>query len=132
MKKALWLAVTVAALLAMTAVPAMAGGDNNRHRWQGTRFGLVGEVTAVDAGAQTITVEVHAGSWLIEDYVGQELTVTTDDETRFLRFADPTCEFITFDDVQVGDYVSVNGIVQEGDVFLAKRVTVDVPHRAQQ
>jgi hypothetical protein len=135
MKKALWLALLVVAVLAVVAVPAMAGGDNQRHRWQGTRFGLVGEVTAVDAGARTITVLVHTGSWLVKNYIGEELMVTTDAGTRFLRFSDPKCEFIAFEDVEEDAYVSVNGIFladEGGDVFLAKRVTVDVPHRAQQ
>ena len=34
MKKLLWL-VSVVALLALTAVPALAEGDNERWRWEG-------------------------------------------------------------------------------------------------
>jgi len=131
MKKVLWLCILVVALLAVTAVPAMAGGDNNQYRWQGSVFGAVGQVMAVDADAGTITVQVYAGNRLVKDHIGQELTITTNEDTLFLRYGDPKCEAITFDEIEVGDYASMNGIVvspDEGnDVFLAKRVTVDVP-----
>ena len=131
MKKVLWLSVVAVALLAVTAVPAMAGGDNNQRRWQGSVFGLVGQVTAVDAVARTITVQVHTGNRLVKDYIGQELTITTSEDTLFLRYEDPKCEIIALEDVEVGAYASMNGIVIPGDegneIFLAKRVTVDVP-----
>ena len=130
MKKVLWLSVVAVALLAVTAVPAMAGGDNNQRRWQGSVFGLVGQVTAVDAVARTITVQVHTGNRLVKDYLGEELTVTTSEDTLFLRYGDPKCEVIAFEDVEVGAYVSMNGIVLPGEIFLAKRVTVDVPLHA--
>ncbi len=134
MKKALWLAVAVMALLAVITVPAMASGDNHQKRWSGTRFGLVGQVTAVDADTGTITVLVHTGSWQVKDYIGQELPVSTDGDTSFLRYGHPKCEFITFADIQVGACISASGVVlaDEGaDVFLASRITVDVPHCAQ-
>jgi hypothetical protein len=127
MKKLLWL-VSIVALLALTAVPAMAGGDNERWRWEGERFGLVGVVTAVDTDAKTITVLVHRGSRLVKDYVGEELLITTIGRTRFLRYAEPKCEIIGFDDVEAGARVGLNGYMVEDD-FLAKRVIVDIPLR---
>ena len=127
MKKTLWLGLLVVAVLAMTIAPALAGGDKNRQHWRsGDRFALVGEVTAVDADELTITVRVWMGSGLVKEYLDEELTITTTAETRFRRFDDPPCEFITFEDVEVGDFVSVAGVVAD-DLFLAQRVTVDVP-----
>jgi hypothetical protein len=131
--KKLLLLVSVVALLALTAVPAMAGGDNNRHRWDGERFGLVGEVTEVDAEAKTITVLVHRGSRLVKDYLGDELLITAVGRTRFLRYAEPKCEPIGFGDVEVGARVGINGyMVTEdggGEIFQAKLVIVDIPAR---
>jgi len=131
MKRTVCLTIVIAAMLAATAVPALAGGDNNQYRWRGGVFGLVGQVVALDPGAGTISVLVHTGNRLVKDYLGQELDVNTNEDTLFLRYGDPQCEVIAFEDVEVGAYVSMNGIVLpsqlEEQVFLAKRVTVDVP-----
>lgn len=127
MKKALWISIVVVGLLAMTVAPAAAGGDNNQRRWQGNVFGLVGEVTAVDAGTGTITVLVRAGNRLVKDYIGEELTVETDDDTLFLIYGDPKCTIGDFTDVAVGADVSMNGLVDEDGTFLARRVTIGVP-----
>jgi hypothetical protein len=127
MKKLLWL-VSLVALLALTAVPALAEGENQRYRWEGERFGLVGVVTEVDLDAKTITVLVHRGSRLVKGYLGEELLITTVARTRFLRYAEPKCEIIGFEDVEVGARVGINGYRVEDD-FLAKRVIVDIPLR---
>jgi hypothetical protein len=162
MKRTLWLVVTVLALVALTAVPAVAeggkqsrqtdgemqaaqasqsqdasqmSGDKQRHRWYGARFALVGEVVAVDADEQTFRVLVDKGNPYIEDYVGQELTIATDESTCFLLYGEPPFESASFDDVEVGSYVGVNGCVvalQAADLFLAKRVMVDVPLPAEE
>jgi thioredoxin reductase len=135
MKRTIWLVATVITLLALTAVPALAEGGKQRHRWYGTRFALVGEVTAVNAGAQTFTVLVDKGNTSVEDYVGQELTIATGELTCYLRYGEPPFEIISFDDIQVGSYVGVNGHVLAGvepDLFLAKRVMVDVPLPAEE
>ena len=131
MKKTLWLGLLVVAVLAMTIAPALAGGDKNRQHWRsGDRFALVGEVTAVevdDADAKkTITVQVWMGSGLVKEYIDDELTITTTEETLFRRYDALPCEFITFEDVELDDFVSVAGVVAD-DLFLAQRVTVDVP-----
>lgn len=136
MKKTLWLGLLVVAVLAMTIAPALAGGDKNRQHWRsGDRFALVGEVTEVNTAAQTIIVQVWMGSGLVKEYLGKELTITTTEETLFRRFDDDPHVFITFEDVAVEQYVSAGGNVvvadDEGnDLFLAERVTVDVPLEA--
>lgn len=131
MKKLLWLGVVVVALLSMTSSPAMAEGGNRQNRWQGTAFVLVGQVTAVDTAAGTITVQVHAGNRLVKDYLGKALMVATTKDTLFLLYGDPKCQVITLEDVRIGAYVSINGIVVTGEggnaLFVANRVTVDAP-----
>jgi len=87
MKRVLWIIVSIASLLAMTAVPAMAAGGKNQLRWVGTPFSLVGQVTAVDPVALTLTVDVHIGNRHIKSYIGAELAVQSDANTRFLRYS---------------------------------------------
>jgi len=135
MKRTIRLIVAVLALVALTAVPAAAEGGKQRHRWHGARFAVVGEVTAVDADEQTFTMLVDKGNPYVEDYVGQELTIATDEYTGFFLYGEPPFESGSFDDVQVGSYVGVNGCVvalQAADLFLAKRVMVDVPLPAEE
>lgn len=130
MKKQLWLGVAVVVLLAATVMPVMAEGGKNQIRWLGQVFSLVGEVTALDGEAKTITVEVYSGSKLVKSYIGNELTITTKESTLFLLYGHAKGETITFADVAVGDYVSVSGNIVNDD-FVAKRVTVDVPLNCQ-
>jgi len=130
-KKQVWLGVSVLVLLAVAVMPVVAEGGKNQIRWRANVFALVGEVTALDAEAGTITAEVYTGNQLIKDYVGQELTVVTDEETLFLQFGDTECKSIAFEDVAVGDYISVNGHVLEG-LYVARRITVDVPLHYQE
>ncbi len=134
MKKAPWIAITVVALLAVIVIPATAAGGKNQQRWDGARFALVGEVLAVDPEAQTITVQVSKGNYQVEDYVGQELVITTAG-ARILPYGECPKEPIGLGDIEVGTYVSANGYVvadEEGDVFQATRVTVDVPPPAEE
>ena len=131
MKKQVWLGIAILVLLAVAVMPVMAEGGKKQIRWQGRVFALVGEVTALDAEAQTITVKVCTANRLIKDYVGLELTITTNEGTLFLRFGETECEVIAFEDVEVGAYISVNGHVLN-DLFVAKRVTVDVPLHTQE
>jgi hypothetical protein len=130
MKRTLWIAAIVVALIAVAALPAAAEGDKNRYRRLGNVFGLVGEGTAVDADAGTITIEVMSGSKLVKVAMNIEVTLTTNDDTRFIQYIGPECEEAAFEDVEIGDFISANGLVlTEGDttVFLASRVTIDIP-----
>ena len=130
-KRTVSIAMLIIAVLAMTVTPALAGGDNHRRRWDGQRFGLIGEVVAVDVEGQSITVLVLRGSRLVKDLIDQELAINTDENTRFRLFGDTPGELIALENIAEGDLVSVSGSVttdEGGDkTYLAKRVTVGVP-----
>ena len=130
MKKQVWLGVAVLVLLAATVMPVMAEGGKVQMRWLGQVFSLVGEVTALDGDELTITVQVHSGSKLVKSYIGKELTFTTDATTLFLLYGHAKGVQVTFADVEVGDSISVSGNIVN-DLFVAKRVTVDVPLNCQ-
>jgi len=137
MKKQVWLA-SILVLLVVAVMPVMAEGDNNRNRWLGNVFSVVGEVTAVDTTAKTITVKVHTGNKLVKGYIGDELTIQTGAKTLFMLYGETQCTPITFEDlVEAFEsavdplYISANGKVvsyEDGtSAFIATRVTVDVP-----
>jgi hypothetical protein len=128
-KRTISIGLLIIAVLAMTVTPALAGGDNHRRRWQGQRFGLVGEVVEVEG--QTITVLVLKGSRLVKDLIDEQLAITTDENTRFRRFGDAPGEFIALEDIADGELVSVSGTVTTDELgektYFAKRVTAGVP-----
>ena len=130
MKKQVWLGVAVLVLLAAMVMPVMAEGGKNQIRWLGQVFSLAGKVTALDGEAQTITVQVYSGSTLVKSYIGKELTFTTNENTLFLLYGHGKGEQVTFAEVELGDYISVSGNLVK-DIFVAKRVTVDVPLNCQ-
>lgn len=130
MKKRLAIAALVVAVLALAAMPAAAGGGKNRNRWLGNVFGVVGEVTDVDLDAATITVKVLSGSQLVKPFLGAELTLATNEDTKFMLYVDQACEQADLEDVYVGALVSANGTVitaEEARTYLAVRVTIDAP-----
>lgn len=126
MKRHVWIAIAALVLLAVAVTPVMAGGGKNQIRWLGNVFSLVGEVTELDEAAGTITVKVYNGNKLVQGYIGKELAVKTDEDTLFLQYGHEQGETITFAELEVGDYISINGHVVDG-VFVAKRVTAGVP-----
>ena len=90
-----------ASLLALAPAQARQGGEPSR----AARQRLVGEVTAVDAGARNVTVRADSG---------ETVTVTTSEQTTYLRMpAGETNlqkgEPATFADVRVGDRVLAPG-----------------------
>jgi hypothetical protein len=144
MKKIL-LPLLLIALLALTALPAAAGqgGSGNgpqatpqpTPQGQGTMttyrqssprgtFAITGQVTAVDAVNKTITLTVLRSNKLVKAYVNTNVTVVTTLKTKYLYKATSasTAVKITFDDIQVGDYVSVNGTVAN-NIWTATRIT---------
>lgn len=123
----------VLALLAVTATSALAagnpppgGGGGNGHNARGN-FAVVGTITALDPGAQTVTIQVLSGNKLVQPYVGQTITLQTTATTRFL-LADPAggaATVISFADLQVGQSVNANGRVAN-NVWTAARLTAGV------
>jgi len=132
-----WALVLVAVLLAMAATPVLADRASNgpgemqikpveQYRWRtsNTIFSLVGAVTAV--GEDSITVLVHAGNRNVKDYVGLELTLLVDEDTKYMQWTEEGSVPASLAEVMVDDYVNVHGKVLEG-VYTAKRITIDVP-----
>jgi hypothetical protein len=127
MKKTLWLTLLVVALLAVVVTPVLAaGGPGGPGHPRDTRFVLVGPVVEVNVEDGTIQVNVLMGNRPVKDYIGKDLTVNTDENTRIRRFGAPPGEFITLADIETGDFVNIRGIYTD-TVYLAKGVTVDVP-----
>jgi hypothetical protein len=76
---------------------------------------LIGTITALDAGAGTITVQSTAGD---------PVTAQTSAETKYFRqVRKGEHEAITFDDLELEDKVIILGI-KEGDTFNATKVIV--------
>ena len=87
-------------------------------------FTLTGKITAIDNAARTVTVKVWRGNWVAKPYAGQEVSLLTLATTRFLlKAADCTVTPITFDDLAVGQQVSVRGKLVEG-IWRTWRITV--------
>ncbi len=130
MKRVLGIWIACMVLLAVAVLPAAAGGDNNQYRWDGTPFGLVGQITATDAASGTVTVLVYSGSSSIQPSVGSELTLVTNKDTRFLEFGATYGDELAFSELEVGDIANVLGYIsaQDGSVsYIALRITVDFP-----
>ncbi len=116
-----WAILLLAAgMVAAIAAPALAAGSQPPKRMP---FNLVGRVTAVDAGAAAITVEVVRGNRVVRPFIGQTVTVQTTAATRFLRKTETGVVRITLADLQAGDAVSVQG-TRTGEVWTASRITV--------
>jgi len=110
--------VLVVTLVAVT--PALAGPDHSQSIRRGQqRFTLVGIVTAV--GSDTITVQASN-----DRFAGQELTVQVTSSTSFMQWTPDGSVPATFDAVAAGGSINIKGTMTDG-VFIASRVTVDVP-----
>ena len=130
----------VIALLALAVTPALAlsGSTNNyqnsingnggtgtavNNAGQGF-FAVAGTITAL--GTDTVTLTVVAGSKLVHDYIGQDITLQTTEDTRFLLACsyvapevavvtddtdttDCTANPVTFAELVVGQNVTAKG-----------------------
>jgi len=90
----------------------------------GAKYSLVGKVTAI--GNNTITVKVWRGNIFVRALRGEELTITMTNATRYLLKDGTVINEITFDDLEIGQKVTVNGYVAN-DVWKALKVTVVIP-----
>lgn len=87
-------------------------------------FTLAGTITAVDVAAQTVTVQVSAGSKVAHPFIGQTLTLQANPTTIFLlRNPDGTATPITINDLLPEQTVSASGVFAEG-IWGVRRVTV--------
>lgn len=97
-------------------LPVSAAGNGPR-----SNFTFVGRIA--ETGDGTVTIEVLRGNKLAQPNIDQPLTVVVTDSTRFLLNDGTVVMPITFADLEVGDPVSVHGILVSG-VWTASRITV--------
>ena len=93
-------------------------------------FAMVGSIVAIDPVAHTVSVSVVGGNKLTQPSIGQTVTVQATEATRFLLSYQVgvsqysgTSAAIAFEDLAVGQDVSVNGEVEDGE-WMANRFTV--------
>ncbi len=88
-------------------------------------FAMVGTIESINTDLKTLEIKVINGNKLVQAYRGKLVTVITVDTTRYLRKIGTTVIPIKFEDLNVGDKVSVNGIYEKDtDTWNALRVTV--------
>ena len=129
--KKLTITIVVLLLLAMAVIPVAAKGGGNggssgtqQQSPRGT-FAITGKIFAIDTVNRTVTVQVLRGNKLGLPYFNQNLLITTTLKTRFLYKASTTstATMITFEQLKIGDPISVNGIVAN-TIWTATRITV--------
>lgn len=144
MKKIL-LPLLLVALLVVSVLPVAAGqggpgngpqatpqptpqgqGTMTTYRQSSPRgtFTVTGQVTAVDPVNKTITLTVLRGNKLVKAYLNTNVILVTTNTTKFLYKSSSTATAtkITFNDIQVGDYISATGTVAN-NVWKATRIT---------
>jgi hypothetical protein len=89
-----------------------------------TPFALSGIIKALDPSSKTVTVEVSCGNRVMKEYIGTQVTLQTNNITRFLeRNDDGSATPITFEELVEGQTVSSHGILVD-EVFTATRITM--------
>ena len=128
MKK--WLVIMfVLALIAMSAVPALAKGGvagNTAGRalpeeTGNNLYALSGSITAIDPVARTVTVWVKTGNTLVKPYEGTEIVLQTTELTAYEVSHSPAV--ISFENLKVGMQISSFGHLIDG-IWYADRITV--------
>jgi hypothetical protein len=91
-------------------------------------FMVKGAVTAVDCGANGVTVQVTRSMRAMRAYVGDEVTLQTTDATKFRKCVDGVTTTITCAEIAVEDVVVVNGSVDNTEptdrIFVVRRLLV--------
>ena len=86
---------------------------------------LIGTITSLDPVNRTVTVNVLSANIAAKDYIGQTITFMTTESTCFvLRNPDGIGTPITFEELVVGQNVSVAGVLSDTG-WTATRITVD-------
>ncbi len=86
-------------------------------------FAMVGTIESIDPVLKTLTIKVINGNKLVQASRGKLVTVLTVTGTRYLLKTGTTAIPISFEDLQINDRVSVNGIYVN-DTWKANRITV--------
>jgi hypothetical protein len=123
-------------MLIVMVVPALAAGGPHSDRGNvigngnpgiqvnRSPFSMAGTIAAIDPVARTVTVTMVCGNQLVKPYIGKEVTLQTNEATRFLlRNPEGNVTPITFEDLTVGQKVSSNGTLVDA-IWTAFRITV--------
>jgi hypothetical protein len=126
MKKPLIAVLVLVAALALCA-PAMAWPSNGIPWWQPSHtFTATGKAQAIDVDASRLVLRVHLASRGVQQYLGEDLTVTITPRTQLLRARGNRFHAIGLDDIEAGDHVRVVGVIDRSTpgspVYVAKRV----------
>ena len=125
MKKLIVLGLVLSVMLLTVTQALAAGPRGGKERIGGGSFSLVGTITALDSAARTVTVQVESGNKLVKPYIGTALTIGTGQATRFLlRNIDGKASLITFNDLTIGQHISVQGRFAQ-NIWTALRITVN-------
>jgi hypothetical protein len=137
MKKLIVVSLVVI-MLAVSVAPAFAAGRSPADRGTAAGSGnidkasfgvcnpyaLSGTISSIDETNRTVTVAIACGNSLVQPYLGQNVTLQTTANTRFLvRNADVTVTPITFEDLVEGQNVSSHGTLLNS-TWTATRVTM--------
>jgi hypothetical protein len=102
--------LSVVLISAFVASAALAG-NQNRNRWQKSkRFSVMGEVTAVDPSALTLSLDIEKANRLMKAYIGQEVAFVVSPSVKVkTEGTDPGVFDLTLEDVQAGDTIRALG-----------------------
>ena len=127
--------------------PGSAENGKHEHKNQRSPFYLQGTISALDAGAGTITVTLTHGNAKVKEYIGTSLTLQTNDNTMIFQITqgneisgtlgtesgdvsdtdddgEPSNRIpITFDQLAVGQKVAIHGNLVD-QVYTARLITV--------
>jgi hypothetical protein len=90
----------------------------------GAKFSLVGKITA--KGVDTFTVKVWRGNIFARPFKGEEIVITVTDATLYYLKEGTNITETTFDVLDIGQKVAVNGYVKN-NTWEAYKVTVVIP-----
>ena len=82
---------------------------------------MVGTIAAI--GTNAVTIDVYSGNKLVHPYLGTQVIVTVNPQTRYLLQDGVTTTIISFAALMVGQPVSVNGTLTN-TIWAASRITV--------
>ncbi len=130
MKKLVVLLAVLVMVFALT-IPAAASGfgpgggmgsatSRGQPGGRGT-FVIVGKITEI--GTASVTIDVLRGNRLGQSAIGTQVTLNVSAQTLFFSRNGSTITQISFEDLQVGQQVSVNGIFSN-NVWTVYRITV--------
>ena len=120
----------ILSLLVMAVTPGLAATDKKGPKPKS--FNIAGTITAVDPVALTVTVHVVLANKVAKSWIGLDLVVQTDANTKFWEKSLGKMQARTFADLLVGDNVRVKGkFVPATDLtpetWTATRVVKGVP-----